>query len=116
MRLALLRVPLAVLFAIATLHSDQPSEARLLERARALTRRSPLIDGHNDYPMVLRDKAQGDLAKLDISKPQPTIMTDIPRLRRGGVGGQFWSVYVPVELTGQTAVTATLAQIDIVHQ
>ena len=43
-------------------------------------------------------------------------MTDIPRLKAGGVGGQFWSVYVPVELTGQTAVTATLEQIDIVHR
>ena len=43
-------------------------------------------------------------------------MTDIPRLRAGGVGGQFWSVYVPVELQGQAAVTATLEQIDIVHQ
>ena len=43
-------------------------------------------------------------------------MTDIPRLRAGGVGGQFWSVYVPVELAGQTAVTATLEQIDIVHR
>ena len=43
-------------------------------------------------------------------------MTDIPRLAAGGVGGQFWSVYVPAELTGQTAVTATLEQIDVVHQ
>src|SRR3954470_17978848 len=113
---ALLRVSFAVLLAVATLHPDQASDSRLLERARALTRRSPLIDGHNDYPMVVGEKARGDLSKLDISKPQPTIMTDIPRLRRGGVGAQFWSVYVPVELTGQTAVTATLAQIDIVHQ
>src|SRR3954452_6943809 len=116
MRLALLPVSFAVLFAIATLHSDQAGDSRLLERARALTRRSPLIDGHNDYPMVVGEKAQGDLSKLDISKPQPAIMTDIPRLRKGGVGAQFWSVYVPVELTGQTAVTATLAQIDIVYR
>src|SRR5258708_32123365 len=43
-------------------------------------------------------------------------MTDIPRLKEGGVGGQFWSVYVPVELQGQAAVTATLEQIDIVHR
>ena len=43
-------------------------------------------------------------------------MTDIPRLKAGGVGGQFWSVYVPVELQGQAAVTATLEQIDIVHR
>src|SRR4051794_8865443 len=113
---AVLRVSFAVLLAIATLHSDQAGDSRLLERARALTRRSPLIDGHNDYPMVVGEKAQRDLSKLDISKPQPAIMTDIPRLRKGGVGAQFWSVYVPVELTGQTAVTATLAQIDIVHQ
>ena len=48
-------------------------------------------------------------------KPQPSIMTDIPRLRAGGVGGQFWSVYVPVELAGQAAVTATMEQIDIVY-
>ena len=43
-------------------------------------------------------------------------MTDIPRLRQGGVGGQFWSVYVPVELQGQEAVAATLEQIDVVHR
>ena len=43
-------------------------------------------------------------------------MTDIPRLKAGGVGGQFWSVYVPVELQGQAAVTATMEQIDIVHR
>jgi membrane dipeptidase len=113
---ALLSFCFALLLAMATVHSDQAADARLLARARALARRSPLIDGHNDYPLALREKAQRDLSKLDISKPQPAIMTDIPRLRQGGVGAQFWSVYVPVELTGQTAVTATLEQIDIVHQ
>jgi membrane dipeptidase len=54
------------------------------------------------------------LDKLDITKPQPTIMTDIPRLRAGGVGGQFWSVYVPAD--APAPVTATLEQIDIVHR
>ena len=49
-------------------------------------------------------------------KTQPSIMTDIPRLKAGGVGGQFWSVYVPATLQGQAAVTATLEQIDIVHR
>ena len=63
-----------------------------------------------------REGAARHLDKLDIRKPQPSIMTDIPRLKAGGVGGQFWSVYVPVELAGQRAVTATLEQIDIVHQ
>ena len=95
--------------------ASQP-DSRLLERARALHRESPLIDGHNDYPWALRDKVGNDLDKLDIAKPQPTIHTDIERLRAGGVGGQFWSVYVPVELAGQAAVTATLEQIDVVYR
>jgi membrane dipeptidase len=88
-----------------------------LARARALHKTSLLIDGHNDYPWALREHdAARDLDKLDIRKPQPSIMTDIPRLKEGGLGGQFWSVYVPGEMQGQTAVTATLEQIDIVHR
>jgi membrane dipeptidase len=88
-----------------------------LARARALHKTSLLIDGHNDYPWALREHDPArDLDKLDIRKPQPSIMTDIARLKEGGVGGQFWSVYVPVELQGQAAVTATMEQIDIVHR
>jgi membrane dipeptidase len=88
----------------------------LLEHARRLHKEVPLIDGHNDYPWELRTRAKRDFQSLDISKPQPAIMTDIARLRAGGVGGQFWSVYVPVELAGQSAVTATLEEIDSVHR
>ena len=102
-------------FSMAIAAAQMPDSA-LLDRARALHKKSPLIDGHNDYPWALREKAQRDLDKLDITRSQPSIMTDIPRLRSGGVGGQFWSVYVPAELTGQAAVTATLEQIDIVHR
>jgi membrane dipeptidase len=91
-------------------------DAALLERAKEIHRQVPLIDGHNDYPWALRENAGRDLDKLDISNPQPSIMTDIGRLRAGGVGGQFWSVYVPADMQGQTAVTATLEQIDIVHR
>jgi membrane dipeptidase len=87
-----------------------------LERAKRLLRETPVIDGHNDYPMAVREKASGDIDKLDIDRPQPSLMTDIPRLRAGGVGGQFWSVYVPVELKGGDAVSATLDQIDIVYR
>jgi membrane dipeptidase len=93
-----------------------PQGDALLDRARALHRQAPLIDGHNDYPWALRENAARDLDRLDIATPQPSIMTDIARLRAGGVGGQFWSVYVPAELQGQSAVTATLEQIDIVHR
>jgi membrane dipeptidase len=89
----------------------------LLERARRLHSEVPLIDGHNDYPWAVREKVPSlDLATLDIRGSQPKTMTDIPRLRAGGVGGQFWSVYVPASLQGQAAVTTTLEQIDIVHR
>lgn len=89
----------------------------LLARARALHRQTPLIDGHNDYPWALRENnVERDIGKLDISTPQPKIHTDIARLREGGVGGQFWSVYVPVSMQGPAAIRATLEQIDIVHR
>ena len=109
------RLPFLFAFALLAAGAAQP-DSRLLDRARALLKESPLIDGHNDYPWAVRENAQQDVEKLDIRQPQPTIMTDIPRLRKGGVGGQFWSVYVPAELAGQAAVTATLEQIDIVYR
>ena len=91
----------------------------MLERARRLLRDTPVIDGHNDYPWEVRQKAQLDLAKLDLRQSQPSIMTDFARLAAGGVGGQFWSVYVPSPPPGTdpaTSVTQTLEQIDIVHR
>jgi membrane dipeptidase len=88
-----------------------------LARARSLHAQALLVDGHNDYPWALREHDPSrNLDTLDIAKPQPSIMTDIPRLKAGGVGAQFWSVYTPVELQGQAAVTATMEQIDIVHR
>ena len=102
---------------VTTAHSKTSPDDALLERARALHRQAPLIDGHNDFPWVLREKSAGrDLSVLDLRVRQPSIMTDIPRLRAGGVGGQFWSVYVPASYRGQKAVTATLEQIDVVHR
>jgi membrane dipeptidase len=88
-----------------------------LARARSLHKQVPLIDGHNDYPWALRqtDPAR-DFARADITTSVPALMTDIPRLRQGGVGGQFWSVYVPSTMQGKEAVRATLEQIDIVHR
>jgi membrane dipeptidase len=86
-------------------------------RARALHKEAPLIDGHNDYPWALRERdVGGDFGKADITEPVPSLMTDIPRLRRGGLGAQFWSVYVPADMQGKEAVRATLEQIDIVHR
>jgi len=109
---------LACALPVTLMSRTQPTD-KALERAKKLLRESPVIDGHNDYPMAVREKAEGDLNKLDIRASQPTIMTDIPRLIAGGVGAQFWSVYVPPPAAGQdpaTAVTATLDQIDIVYR
>ena len=107
-------LPLLLLAAVAG--AGQKADSALVARATALHRQVPLVDGHNDYPWMVREKANGDLDRLDIALPQPTLHTDVARLRTGGVGGQFWSVYVPPTLGGGAAVTATLEQIDIVHR
>jgi membrane dipeptidase len=99
----------------ATAPVQPTAEAEDLARARAILGQVPLIDGHNDLPWALRQKVRYDLMKLDIASPQPSLMTDIGRLREGKVGAQFWSVYVPSSLQGEAAVTATLEQIDVVH-
>ena len=90
----------------------------LMARAKALHKAVPLIDGHNDFPWALREANPArDLDALDLrAHLAPPIMTDIPRLRAGGVGGQFWSVWVPPSLSGDAAVRTTLEQIDVVHR
>jgi membrane dipeptidase len=86
-------------------------------RAMAIHKQTPLIDGHNDYPWALRDIDPGkDLSKADIAEPVPKLMTDIPRLRQGGLGGQFWSVYTPSTMMGKDATRVTMEQIDVVHR
>jgi membrane dipeptidase len=76
----------------------------------------PLTDGHNDLPWQYREKVKRKFSELDVSKPQPQLMTDIARLRQGGVGAQFWSVYVPTDFEGADAVAATLEQVDVVYE
>ncbi len=90
--------------------------ASLDERARAVMQAAPVIDGHNDLPWEMREKVGYDFDRRDIATPQPAMMTDIPRLRQGRVGGQFWSVYVPADLQGDAAVSATLEQVDAVYE
>jgi len=83
-----------------------------------LLRAAPLIDGHNDLLWALREAhlEAPDEPDPDVSVDAPPFMTDLPRLRAGGVGGQFWSVYVPSDLQGHEAVTQTLEQIDAYHR
>ena len=87
-------------------------------RVRRLLDRTPLIDGHNDLPWALRQNFQNDPHALDLTSNQSAnrLHTDIPRLRAGGVGAQFWSVYVPASMTPLEAARATFEQIDTVKR
>ena len=87
------------------------------DAARRLHRSALVFDGHNDLPWKLREQAGGLLSRCDIAQHQPKLQTDIPRLRQGGLGAQFWSVYVPAETSQSgTALRDTLEQIDLVYQ
>lgn len=88
-----------------------------LAQARELLSEYPVVDGHNDLPWALRNQVRYDLDRRDIAADQSAFLhTDIPRLRAGGVGAQFWSVYVRSDYAGDEAVSATLEQIDVVDQ
>src|SRR5437763_5014120 len=114
-RLSVAATVLLLLSAAAHAQTDAVSA-----RIDRILREVPLIDGHNDLPEQYEDRVKDHLAQIDIrqdqSKLTPPLMTDIPRLRQGRVGGQFWSVYVPATLKGADAVRATLEQIDLVHR
>jgi membrane dipeptidase len=87
-----------------------------LDKARELLAQAGVFDGHNDLPWALRKAGQPDPALVDIASPVPFTHTDLPRLAAGGVAAQFWSVYVPANLPGDTAVATTLEQIDLVRR
>jgi membrane dipeptidase len=98
--------------------AEQP-DAATVAKVKRILRAVPLIDGHNDVPWHFRKRNAGfeelDLAG-DTRQLRPPMVTDIPRLRAGGVGGQFWSVYIPTSLSNGAAVQAVLEQIDVVHR
>ena len=105
----------------------QTSDAALTARVDRVLVGTPLIDGHNDLPWEIRERfgnaAGVDLGvgtanlppKMEDGEMAAPLMTDIPRLRKGHVGGQFWSVWIPPTVTGPAAVKMTLEQIDIVR-
>jgi membrane dipeptidase len=93
-----------------------PDSTATLARVTELLRRHPVVDGHNDLPWEAREQCGYDFDRLDIGGDVATTCTDVPRLRAGGVGAQFWSVFVPSSLQGDSAVVATLEQVDAVHQ
>jgi membrane dipeptidase len=89
------------------------------DRISALLREHGVIDGHNDLLWVAREKVDYDFDRLELTDTEACralgTHTDLPRLRAGGVGAQFWSVFVPATLAGDAAVTATLEQVDAAH-
>ena len=96
----------------------QAQEKTLKERVSRLLREAPLIDGHNDVAWQLRKRAQNQLSALDLaqSTQDKAMHTDLQRLKEGGLGAQFWSVYVPASLAPSEAVQATMEQIDVVKR
>lgn len=86
------------------------AEDAALRHARELLARTPLIDGHNDLPEQIAEQAQGDLGRYELRQRRTKGDTDIPRLREGLVGGQFWSVWIPSGL--KQPARAQLEQID----
>ena len=86
-----------------------------VHHAKTLQKQMPLIDGHNDIASQYMRQASLTLSRIDISQPQPEIHTDIPRLRKGGVGGQFWAACVLPSDQGERDVQGTLWQIDLIH-
>ncbi|MDR1151423.1 MAG: dipeptidase [Bifidobacteriaceae bacterium] len=91
----------------------QPDPSWSAEVAAALAD-APVFDGHNDLVLVLREERGSSVAGLDVEATAP--QTDIPRLRRGGVGAQFWSAWVPPTFADGEAVHATIEQIDAIHR
>ena len=118
-------IALAVL-TLAGAAKAEPMDLRLAARIDRVLAQTPLIDGHNDLPWEIRIRFGSKLEAFDLKadtsrtpSPEPGglgLMTDIPRMRAGRMGGQFWSVWIPASITGPLAVQTTLEQIDLVKR
>jgi len=110
-------VALALFLVAVSAHAQTADVSARIDR---ILTEVPLVDGHNDLPEQYEDRVKDHLAQIDIrqdqSKLTPPLHTDIPRLRQGHLGAQFWSVYVPTTLKGADAVRAVLEQIDVVYR
>jgi membrane dipeptidase len=91
--------------------------ATVSSKARRIHEKAIVIDGHNDLPWELRSNANSSFDQADLSTSLPKFHTDIPRLRKGNVGAQFWVAYVPYETSkSNQAAHQTLEQIDLIHR
>ena len=110
---------LAATMLIASPAAAQPVDPKVEARIDRILKATPLIDGHNDIAEQLREnygsKVSGLASGTDQWTPKP-LMTDMARLHEGRLGAQFWSVYIPSEVTGDAAIRETLEQIDLVKR
>lgn len=96
--------------------ADRP-EVIVTQKAMDIHNEGFIFDGHNDLPWAIRTNGSSSFKKIDIAQPQPKLHTDIARLKKGNVGAQFWSVYVPASTMKKgTALTDTVQQIDLVKK
>ena len=120
MRLAHVGVFAAALATLPVLLAQPPAkrgEIVVTAEALAVHGSALVVDGHNDLPWELRQKAGSSFRTIDLSRDTGKLHTDIPRLKKGGVGVQFWSAWVPVDTAKkQTAVRTTMEQIDVIHR
>ena len=114
------RFGLALAFALAFACSAPAQEdGSVQEMVARVLKDVPLIDGHNDLPWQYRTRVDNHLDAIDLrdtSSLEPAMHTDLARLDAGGIGGQFWSVYIPASFDGPGAAAAVLEQIDVVHR
>jgi len=107
---------LLVLLTSTSARAQDPDPA-LLERARALLREAPLVDTHNDLPTMLLEERAGDLTGLDLEQVQSDLCADVPRLREGGVGVQYWSVFVEsATMKTHTSLREALREFDVARR
>jgi membrane dipeptidase len=115
-------IPLLAGFTVLLMTAQAPAQSidgKTMTRIDRILKKTPLIDGHNDLPEQLRENYRltvEGLASGSDQRPDHPLMTDMARLRQGRVGGQFWSVYIPSEVTGDAAIRETLEQIDTVKR
>ena len=110
--LATLTIP-SLLFA-PNAFCDEP-EVEVSDKARKIHASGYVWDGHNDLPWAARERNDLRFDKIDLWN-EPKLHTDIPRLRTGNVGAQFWSVFVPAKTRqAGTAFQTTMEQIDCVY-
>ena len=113
-----------ILLLVSTSHGG-PCPENIMARVNKVLADYPIIDGHNDFPMGVRDLLNNDVSLLnfdhDLTKEEPWASyyfnhVDIPRMRKGKMGGQFWSAYISCSSQYKDATQKFLEQIDVIHQ